>query len=178
MVSSEDRSFCACGLGSGRPIPTGQLQDAASIRIRDSSNISPTFTSEGVVSGRIEVKPSGQTVWGTILNDSWGDTDALVACREIGNELGYATISGTALSYSNAPDGSGEVWWYEVACSGSEETLEDCSHHTTSETSHYNDIGITCKFRQANECEVCPAGKLSATIDNSPCTNCTVGKYR
>ena len=151
---------------------SGQLPDAASIRIRDSSNISPTFTSEGVVSGRIEVKPSGQTVWGTILNDSWGDTDALVACREIGNELGYATISGTALYKSDTPDGSGEIWWWNVQCSGSEETLESCSKRTTTSTSHSRDIGITCKFVEADECEACPAGTFSDTIDTSPCTSC------
>ena len=57
-----------CGLGSGGDLsgpittpPTGQLQDASSVRIRDASNNSPTFDSEGVVSGRIEVKPSGET---------------------------------------------------------------------------------------------------------------------
>ena len=77
----------------------------------------------------------------------WDDVDALVACREIGNKLGYFTISGTALSYYNTPDGSGEQWWHSVACIGSEETLESCSKDmVTFPASHSEDVGITCKF--------------------------------
>ncbi|GMI18400.1 hypothetical protein TrLO_g15670 [Triparma laevis f. longispina] len=85
-----------CGLGSGNVVPTGQLQDGTSVRIRasvngrgvngrdpsfggggedDGTDISPTFDSEGVVKGRIEVKPSGETAWGTIDEDGWDDTD-------------------------------------------------------------------------------------------------------
>ena len=172
------RRLTECGLGSGNVVPTGQLQDASSVRIRDASNNSPTFDSEGVVSGRIEVKPSGETAWGTIFLNWWDDVDALVACREIGNELDYATISGTALSYVNTPDGSGEIWWMSVECSGSEETLESCSKRTTTWTNHGYDIGITCKFVQADECEACPAGKFSDTIDiMSACTSCEAGRY-
>ena len=111
------------GWGAIPVIPTGQLQDASSVRIRDASNNSPTFDSEGVVSGRIEVKPSGETAWGTIWYNSWDDVDALVACREIGNELGYATISGTALTWDNTPEGSGEVWWEYVDCSGDRKSV-------------------------------------------------------
>ena len=167
-----------CGLGSGVVVPTGQLQDASSVRIRDASNNSPTFGSEGVVSGRIEVIPSGETAWGTIQASYWDDVDALVACREIGNELGYAIISGAALSYGNTPDGSGEIYWTEVACSGYEETLDSCSKSSTTSTYHEYDIGITCKFVQADECEACPAGAYSNTVSKSPCTNCKVGKHR
>ncbi|GMH73220.1 hypothetical protein TL16_g06123 [Triparma laevis f. inornata] len=193
-VSSDDRTLCFCGLGSSNAFPTGQLQDGTSVRIRtsvngrypgtggedDGTDISPTFDIEGVVRGRIEVKPSGETAWGTIYGDyRWDDTDALVACREIGNELGYATVSGTELRYGNTPDGSGEIWWVDLECSGSEETLESCSKSTTSSTAtdHQYDIGITCKFLQAGECEACPTGKFSNTVDTSPCTDCEAGKY-
>ncbi|GMH54097.1 hypothetical protein TrRE_jg11604, partial [Triparma retinervis] len=184
------RRMTGCGLGSGLnstlgALPTGQLQDASSVRIRNSSNNSPTFDGEGVVSGRIEVKPSGETAWGTIYDDpnplflalySWDDVDALVACREIGSEIGYTTISGTALSRGNTTDGSGEQWWKFVGCSGSEETLESCPKSTLFLTDHSNDIGITCKFVQT-ECEACPAGKFSDTIYTSPCTSCEAGRY-
>ncbi|GMH93208.1 hypothetical protein TrVE_jg9577 [Triparma verrucosa] len=178
LTSNDDRTLCGCGLGSGNSFPSGQLQDASSVRIRDTSNNSPTFDSEGVASGRIEVKPSGETAWGTIDgNSNWDSRDALVACREIGNELGYATVSGTPLGRDDTADGSGEIWWESVQCSGSEGTLESCSKWTTSSTSHHNDIGITCKYIQADECEACPAGKFSDTIDTSSCTNCEAGHY-
>ena len=54
-----------CATGSGvnfsgpaMTVPTGQLPNASSARIQGSSGNSPTFTSGGLVSGRIEVKPS------------------------------------------------------------------------------------------------------------------------
>lgn len=41
----------------------------------DGTDIRPTFDSEGVVNGRIEVKPSGETAWGTIYgNSGWVST--------------------------------------------------------------------------------------------------------
>ncbi|GMH89491.1 hypothetical protein TL16_g11473 [Triparma laevis f. inornata] len=176
-VSSDDRTICGCQVGSGNAPLIGQLPDSSNVRIRDNSNNSPRFDPIGVVSGRIEVQPSGETAWGTIANNDWDDTDALIACREIGNELGYLTVSGTALSYDPTPDGSGEVWWNEIGCSGNEETLESCPKQTPTSTSHANDIGITCRFIQPDECEACPAGKSSDSLSISPCQNCEAGKY-
>ena len=96
--------------GPATTVPSGQISDASRLRIRDSSGNSPMFTSGGVVSGRIEIKPSGGTQWGTIQKFNWDNNDALVACREIGNELGYKVTSGTELYSSSTPDGSGEIW--------------------------------------------------------------------
>lgn len=151
------RKLAKCGLGNGGDLSgprtilaTGQLQDGTNIRIRDDSNNSPTFNSEGVASGKVEVKPSGKTAWGTIGDIGWGDTDALVACRENGNELGYDTVSGTELIYENTPDGSGEQLWNAVGCSGSEETLKSCSKQDYPYAYHFYDVGIMCKFLQAN----------------------------
>ena len=55
--------------------------------------------------------------------------------------------------------------------------MESCSKSSTTSTYHEYDIGITCKFVQADECEACPAGKFSDTIDTSSCTNCEAGHY-
>ncbi|GMH77629.1 hypothetical protein TrLO_g10307 [Triparma laevis f. longispina] len=52
----KQRRLTECGLGSGHVIPTGQLQVTSGVRIRDGYNSSPTFDSEGVVSGRIEMR--------------------------------------------------------------------------------------------------------------------------
>lgn len=183
---------------------TGQPQDATRIRIRtrgdegDGTDVSPTFDSEGGVSGRIEVKPVGENAWGTIEKGGWvqcavsacedsddeyfrNNMDALVACREIGNELGYTTISGTALSSENTPDGSGIVWWGWVECTGSEETLAACSKEDVSYDYDYgyrSDIGITCKFLQpSGECKICPSGKFSDSIGPRACTPCPLGYY-
>lgn len=186
-----------CGLRSGCDLsgptssPTGQLQDGTSVRTRASVNgadqgaddngtdISPTFDSDGIVEGRIEFKPSGETAWTTIMGNGWGDEDALVACREIGNELGYTTVSGVEVNIDETPDGSGEQRWYNVRCSGREETLESCSGEEDfpNGSNHYYDIGITCKF-QFVQCEACPTGMFSNSVDTSPCTDCEAGKYR
>ena len=117
--------------------------------------------------------------------DAWGDdTEALVACRQLGIELGHATVSGwsapRALSYINTPNGSGRIWWSNVRCSGSEETLEKCqgTGSRTSDYRHKYDIGIECKFLQADECDACPTGKFSDTVGIISCMNCRAGKYR
>ncbi|GMH48501.1 hypothetical protein TrLO_g4554 [Triparma laevis f. longispina] len=197
-VSSDDRSHSVCRLGSGAILPTSQLQDGTSVRIRvsvngrdlncndgtcedDGTDISPTFDSEGVVEGRVEVKPSGETAWGAIHYWWWGDADALVACRQLGNKLGYATFSGTHLIYSNTLERSGEIWWRYVECSGSEESLESCSKSTTTSTSHYRDIGITCKFAtpsatSSTTCLACGPGSYPANPLPS-CTKCEAGHY-
>ncbi|GMH92953.1 hypothetical protein TL16_g12498 [Triparma laevis f. inornata] len=161
-------------LSSGGPsAPTGQLHDSTGVRIRDGSDSSPTFTSEGVVSGRIEVLPAGEAVWGTIRDVGWDDTDALVACKQIGNELGFETISGTALTYGDTParSGTGNFWWEAVACSGSELKLEECPHEATSFLEHWPDIGITCKF---NVVTTTWPDSSSHEHSDATCSGCTV----
>jgi hypothetical protein len=175
------RRMTECGLGSGGDYsvsPVGQLQDGTSVRIRDSSNNSPTFNSEGVVEGRAEVYHSEE--WGTICDDSFDNNDALVFCRQMGNELGYSVVSGTMVSSGSTPDGSGTIWLDDLACSGSEATLDACSHNgwDSHNCGHSEDVGVRCKFLQADECESCPAGKFNGAVDSSPCSDCIAGKYR
>lgn len=43
---------------------------------------------------------------------------------------------------------------------------------------HGNDIGITCKFLQADECEACPTAKFSNTVGASHCTDCEADIFR
>ncbi|GMI02512.1 hypothetical protein TrST_g6280, partial [Triparma strigata] len=162
--------------------PTGQLQDASSVRIRDAFNNSPTFDSEGVVSGRAEVYHDGQ--WGTIATFE-GDTsdnteDAAILCRQLATELGFSPLSSGRLSWSSTPSGSGKIWLSSTgssSCSGAELTLDACPSYggwgsLESWADHNDDIGIICKFVQADECKACPAGKFSDTIGTSPCTSC------
>lgn len=187
-ILAEDQSYCVCGKGSGgdrsgqMSIATGRLQDGTGARIRDSDDNSPTFEIEGVVRGRLEVKPSGKTIWGTISGTTisggnWDDNDALVACRQIAEETGYFLVDGTAVSEDNAPTGSGEVFWENVGCSGNEVTLESCSKEPATSNHHPLDVGITCKFRRADECQECPAGKFSDIVGFKPCSKCAGGRY-
>ena len=59
---------------------------------------------EGQAQGRLEVFHDGQ--WGTVCDDSFEDADAQVACRQLGNELGYTLTSWSVVSSSNTDDGS------------------------------------------------------------------------
>mmetsp|Transcript_6475 Transcript_6475/g.11743 ORF Transcript_6475/g.11743 Transcript_6475/m.11743 type:complete len:1088 (+) Transcript_6475:165-3428(+) len=202
---SQDQTSCVCGSGKGAiwQNPTGQLQDTTSIRIRartngesnywgdDGSDASPTFTSDGEVTGRIEVKPSGaESSWGTVYGISWSwmyddaVTTAKVLCRQIGNELGFHTVEWAPLEAAStwntgpttAPRGSGNTCC-SIQCSGSEETLDACTQIEIFGDDHSFDAGIRCKFVKAEECEACPAGKFSSAMSLDQCVECEAGKY-
>jgi len=75
-----------------RSICSGQIGDGSSVRLGDSSNIAPTISSIGAVSGRAEVYYSGQ--WGTVATQN-GDAsdnteDAAILCQQLATEIGFA----------------------------------------------------------------------------------------
>ena len=91
--------------------------------------------------GRVEVYNSGQ--WGTVCDDLWDDTDATVACRQLGH------LSGTAHGRAHFGRGSGPIWLDDVGCTGSESRLIDCprpSHRPVGShnCNHGDDAGATC----------------------------------
>ncbi|PIK44170.1 hypothetical protein BSL78_18974 [Apostichopus japonicus] len=89
--------------------------------------------------GRIEVYHDGQ--WGTVCDDYWDDNDASVICRQ----LGFGS-SGTAFGSANFGEGSGEIWYDDVACSGHEANIDECGsrgwgiHNCV----HGEDAGVFC----------------------------------
>ena len=55
-------------------------------------------------------------------------------------------IDATGHSGGSFGQGSGPIFLDDVACSGSETQLIDCSHdRTTSDCSHSRDAGVTCE---------------------------------
>ncbi|XP_031560314.1 deleted in malignant brain tumors 1 protein-like [Actinia tenebrosa] len=58
--------------------------------------------------------------WGTVCDDSFGWDDAKVACRQ----LGFSK----AVHYRHGGGGEGPVWLDDMACTGSETSLQDCPH--------------------------------------------------
>jgi hypothetical protein len=92
----------------------------------------------GGTSGRLEVQVNGQ--WGTVCDDSFGDVEARVACRQLGYSDGAYRPSNVT------PDGTGTVWLDDLACTGSEANLSQCpsSGFGVSNCSHSEDVGIRC----------------------------------
>jgi serine protease 12 (motopsin) len=184
-VVSSDTEGCLCDVGSETAMltPSGVVPDTTGIRLQTASG-TPSFDSEGQVQGRLEVVLDGQwrTVedWsgssGGIVDSSiFGSQEATVACRQLGNELGYELVSASRVSGVETADGTGAV--YEVTCTGEETTIESCSFREWDWPDwHEGDVGVSCAFlAPGNECEACVAGKYSDAIGVAACTNCAAG---
>ena len=89
--------------------------------------------------GRVEIFHDGQ--WGTVCDDSWDNSDAIVVCRS----LGY--LSGKGVDEYGG--GSGPIWMDEVMCKGSENSLEDCPRNAwgDQDCGHSEDAGVICGKR-------------------------------
>ena len=86
--------------------------------------------------GRIEVLYAG--VWGTVCNDSFTISSANVVCRDLGF-LG-------AVQVKSFGPGTGQIWLDDVQCTGTETSIEDCSHSEfgVHNCFHSNDAGVVC----------------------------------
>ena len=91
--------------------------------------------------GRLEVYYNNE--WGTVCDDTWGSSDAAVACRQ----MGFLSVSYSDSSRFGRGASSQRIWLDDVACSGSELRLIDCSHVGigNEDCNHWNDVGIVCQ---------------------------------
>jgi hypothetical protein len=175
-----------CGLGSHRTRPSGVVPDTTGIRLQTAAG-TPSFDSEGQVQGRLEVKVGDD--WVTIASyqtsfggdgSSGGEAESTVACRQLGNELGYTLVSASKVGREDTDDGS----VFQVAtftCSGTEEMLSSCTAgavYTDNSDHHVYDVGVSCTFlAPGDECEECVAGTFSGTAGVAACSSCAAGSY-
>ncbi|XP_035791603.1 uncharacterized protein LOC118466427 [Anopheles albimanus] len=108
--------------------------------------------------GRVEINYRG--TWGTVCDDDFGVREARVICRQLG-------FNGTAEVRKNTfPPGTGQIWLDQVACNGTEASIEDCVHWHWGEHNcgHTEDVGVRCSiYVPTNRPR---SGKLRATRPN------------
>ena len=86
--------------------------------------------------GRVEIYFN--EVWGTVCDDSWDMSDAMVACRQLGYETAVRPLQGDQVS-----NGSGIIWLDDVACTGNEKSLLSCVYNWLHDCSHSEDAGVS-----------------------------------
>ena len=109
-------------------------------------------------SGRVEVCIND--AWGTVCDDGWSPNDASVVCRQLGYDhrgILYTTCylhlvtfthintGAVALRYAFFGQGTGEILFSNVGCSGEESEILDCSSTPPRDgCDHDEDAGVSC----------------------------------
>eukprot|EP00063_Salmo_salar_P078842 XP_014053677.1 PREDICTED: scavenger receptor cysteine-rich domain-containing group B protein-like [Salmo salar] len=91
--------------------------------------------------GRVEMFSGAK--WGTVCDDAWDMPDAQVVCRQLG--CGQA-VAASGEAYFGP--GSGTILLDNLKCSGSEASLQQCSHISwdVHNCDHSEDAGVTCSL--------------------------------
>ncbi|CAJ0962253.1 unnamed protein product [Ranitomeya imitator] len=114
---------------------------------------------QNIAEGRVEVFYNGD--WGTVCDDGWTERNAQVVCRH----LGFRGSSSLAIKAEFGP-GNGLIFLDDVACTGTERSLVECSHSSWGQhdCSHSEDVGIRCS-NDSNDIVEPPPGPLVRLVD-------------
>lgn len=115
--------------------PTAESTTSTTVTTRTTS-MDIRLAGGSATRGRLELVYNGQ--WSTVCDDGFGSSDGAVACRQ----LGLGSYVGTY----DASRGTGSILYDDMACSGSESSLYDCSKRQGgSNCDHDEDIGLECR---------------------------------
>ena len=94
----------------------------------------------GLYEGRVEVYYNGQ--WGTVCDNKFDIRDADVLCKQLGYRSQLEVYGGAHFG-----QGSGPIWLDNLACTGTEISLLNCSHNGIGihNCGHNQDAGVTCQ---------------------------------
>uniref|UniRef100_A0A6J0USU5 Scavenger receptor cysteine-rich domain-containing protein DMBT1-like n=1 Tax=Pogona vitticeps TaxID=103695 RepID=A0A6J0USU5_9SAUR len=92
-------------------------------------------------SGRIEIRTSHSTAWGTVCDRTWDLNDAEVVCKQLG--CGAALLAPGGAHFGR---GSGPIWMDDVNCKGTEDAIQECAANTqgSNNCNHGQDAGVVC----------------------------------
>ena len=95
--------------------------------------------------GTVEVYYNGE--WGTVCDDDWELNDAQVVCRQLG--FGPAIA---AIKLAHYGESSGEIRLDNINCTGTELTIENCSHNGWGihNCDHEESAGVVCAASNGN----------------------------
>jgi deleted-in-malignant-brain-tumors protein 1 len=92
--------------------------------------------------GQLEVCYDGQ--WGTVCDDFFSQVDARVACRNMFPTMPASAAIFIQYSYQYFGYSDLDILMDNVHCSGDEQYLVNCSHITSHNCAHFEDVGIAC----------------------------------
>eukprot|EP00729_Bicosta_minor_P000157 gene157-32968_t len=132
--------------------PTAESTTSTTVTTRTTS-MDIRLAGGSATRGRLELVYNGQ--WSTVCDDGFDSSDGAVACRQ----LGLGSYVGTY----DASGGTGSILYDDMACSGSESSLYDCSKRQGgSNCDHDEDIGLECRSgrreRAADDWHLAPVG--------------------
>lgn len=89
--------------------------------------------------GRVEVFYNNE--WGTVCDDNWDLSDAMVVCRQLGCGVAVSAPSSARFGW-----GAGPIWLDDVSCTGEETNLDNCQAKTRGihNCHHGEDAGVVC----------------------------------